>query len=494
MIAVDNQPISIVENIGFVRLLKKMKPKYKSPSRKHITDVIIPDIYNRTKNVIKKDITQAVAVSLSTDMWTNDNNMQSFISLTIHWLTDDFRQKHCVLDMKHFPGQHTADNIRSAISEILTIWDIPHEKVHVILRDNGANMVKAINDSTYNSISCFIHTLQLVVNEAIRVQENITQMIIASRRIVTHFHHSESAQQKLKEHQRELGLPFHQLVQDVRTRWNSTFYMLARLGEQKRAITLYISENDVKFQNLSVTEWQLLEDCLLFLKPLEEITKLASSSAASISSVIPNVKTLIKYLSKDDLVPENLTEMRLALLDGVKTRFEKIEKEKNYYMATLLDPRYRFQFFSSENVPLIRRTFFLEALQRELNSESSSSDDREDNEKLPSTSGINRCHHAFWDCYKDIASSSKVVEDFNPKNRIVIEFDSYLSGELLKRDEDPFVWWKANSLKYSKMSYLAKLYLSAPSSTISSERLFSEAGNLYEKKKEIVYCQIELLI
>ena len=41
MIAVDNQPMSIVEDSGFARLMNKMKPRYKLPSRKYLADVII---------------------------------------------------------------------------------------------------------------------------------------------------------------------------------------------------------------------------------------------------------------------------------------------------------------------------------------------------------------------------------------------------------------------------------------------------------------------
>lgn len=488
MIVIDNQPLSIVGNIGFSKLIKKLKPKYTIPSRKHITDVVIPDIYNRTKNVLKVQITEAVVISCTTDMWTNNNNMQSFISLTVHWITNDFLQKHSVLQMKHFSGQHTGDNIRKAISGILTYWDIPIEKIHVILRDNGANIVKGLNESTYTPIPCFIHTLQLVINDAINIQENIVQMITASRRIVTHFHHSENAQEKLKKHQHELGLPVHELTQDVRTRWNSTYYMLVRLVEQKRAVTLYISENEVKFENLSVIQWQLLEDCLMLLKPFEEVTKMASSSIAIISEVIPNIKALIKYLTKQEARSGNVIQMQICLMQGLRTRFAEIEKNAYYFLATLLDPRYRLQFFSPENISEIRQTFFFETLRRDL---SDSTDDETNdnictkNKQQLCSNAVDEAHCTFWDCYREIASSNKYTKysDRTRKNDIALELDSYLCGEVLGKEENPLVWWKKCSLKYPKMSQLVKIYLSAPSSTVCSERLFSQASSIYEERR-----------
>ena len=44
MIAIDCQPLSIVSDTGFVRLLNALEPRYQIPSRKYITDTVILDI------------------------------------------------------------------------------------------------------------------------------------------------------------------------------------------------------------------------------------------------------------------------------------------------------------------------------------------------------------------------------------------------------------------------------------------------------------------
>lgn len=53
MIAVDNQPISMLENNGFQRLMNTLKPKYQIPSRKYMSEVVIPEVYTKVKNVIR---------------------------------------------------------------------------------------------------------------------------------------------------------------------------------------------------------------------------------------------------------------------------------------------------------------------------------------------------------------------------------------------------------------------------------------------------------
>lgn len=227
MIALDNKPMSVVERVGFTRLMKKVKPKYKLPSRKYFSETIIPQIYNETKNEISKGLVSASAISITTDMWTNSNNVQSFLSYTAHWLDKLYTVKHAVLQMKHFPKQHTAENILKALTEIPTLWEINPSKIHAIVRDNGRNIVKAIADSSFSPVPCLIHTLQLAINDSLTSEKCITEMITHSRRIVTHFHHSGSAQEKLAKIQNEFSLPQHQLIQDVTTHWNSTYYMLS---------------------------------------------------------------------------------------------------------------------------------------------------------------------------------------------------------------------------------------------------------------------------
>jgi len=50
------------------------------------------------------------------------------------------------------------------IVKMLEEWNIALPQVHVIIRDNGSNMVKAMTEANLPSFGCFAHSLQLVVN------------------------------------------------------------------------------------------------------------------------------------------------------------------------------------------------------------------------------------------------------------------------------------------------------------------------------------------
>ena len=53
----------------------------------------------------------------------------------------------------------------------------------------------------------------------------------------------------------------------------------------------------------------------------------------------------------------------------------------------------------------------------------------------------------------------------------------------MERNGNPYVWWSGNANRYKVLSKFATKYLSAPCSSVYSERLFSEAGLVYENKR-----------
>ena len=60
--------------------------------------------------------------------------------------------------------------------------------------------------------------------------------------------------------------------------------------------------------------------------------------------------------------------------------------------------------------------------------------------------------------------------------------ENNLPAEEVKETE-VLSWWNLNKKKYTHLARFARRYLVAPPSSVYSERLFSEAGNLYEQKR-----------
>ncbi|KAF2890175.1 hypothetical protein ILUMI_15998, partial [Ignelater luminosus] len=333
-------------------------------------------------------------------------------------------------------------NIANALQEIPNRWECPLSKIHVIVHDNGCNTVKAVSEAAMNTACCFIHTLQLVVKDSLKVEAEVEETIAAGRRL-----------------------------EDLRI----AKYNLERLLEQKRAISFYLTDT-ANISNLNAEKWEIVDQLLKLLKPFEEITKITSSNYFCLSEIIPHVVTLNRYYDKtvsSDLEPK-LKSMAIAMQQGMKQRFSRIDDSKNYLIATLLDPRFKMNFFTDQlQKERARQYVLLEGLVSDYNTSSD-----ESARSCPVQSKRKRTdepeqsiHTSFWECYDEVVAEN-FTDDHSgtastSKNTIAGDLDKYLSMKTLKRTDNPFAWWATHKSKFSEcIVKLAAKYLSAPASSV----------------------------
>ena len=137
MIALDTQPFSIVEDVGFTCLLHCLEPRYQLPSRKYVTYTVLPKIKAGMDVELKKRISCVESINLTTDIWSTDLNNESLLSLTAHWLTDNFQRYSAILHAQVLDESHTSEYIGLMIDSMLETWEISKASVHLVLRDNG---------------------------------------------------------------------------------------------------------------------------------------------------------------------------------------------------------------------------------------------------------------------------------------------------------------------------------------------------------------------
>ena len=117
---------------------------------------------------------------------------------------------------------------------------------------------------------CFAHSFQLVVNDGVLVKRCVNELLAICRRIVGHFRRSTLAYGKLKEIQKNLGLPQHNLKQDEPAHWNSSLYMIQSVVEQKMAITAYGVDGSIPV--LTASQLNIATKFINILPPIEEIS------------------------------------------------------------------------------------------------------------------------------------------------------------------------------------------------------------------------------
>lgn len=222
-------------------MLFVLEPRYKVPDRKTFATNYIPKLYEQEKSSIHEQLQGVQNYSIKTDMWTSCANY-SYISLTIHYISPDSFTLRChLLETCEFSETHTGVHIAEELKSIIDSWKLPSPGLVAATTDNGSNVVLAMECLEYTRVPCFSHTLQLAVEDALKIPE-IAKMISRCKRLVAHFNHSSKSYYVLRQKQIDLHYKQLHLVQDVQTRWNSSYYMVERISQQQQPLCVTLLE------------------------------------------------------------------------------------------------------------------------------------------------------------------------------------------------------------------------------------------------------------
>lgn len=502
MLVTDMRPLSMVEDDGFTKMIHTLNPGYTLPSRTHFTK-LMERKYEETFKEVKTAInTNNSKLALTTDVWTSVAT-EAYLGITCHYITDDWDMQSFCLTTMPLHDRHTASNIAEWLEQAVARFEIPPSKIIAIVHDNGANIVAAANileeKHGWSSVRCTGHTLQLVINTALK-HPSIEKAVGAARCLVEHFKKSELASSKLREKQQQMATPEHSLVQDISTRWNSTFYMISRLLEQRWPVTATLSDSSVtqrgkRYLDLKPDQWSLLEELSTVLKPFECVTVFMSGQKyATISAIPPLVKGLLK--STQSAIYES-APLRAFQLTAVQQLQERWKRETAFsdgapntvIFAMALDPRFRklSKFLSPDEILLVQtklQTMLLEE-RRKMDVQQHGSDsvvitstNTTANESTPLVATLIDSLLGSDGEEEDRAGEAEDVHS-QVRNEVL----TYFGEKSLDKEENPLLWWKANNERYPMLARLAKFYLCIPATSTPSERLFSAAGNIASKKR-----------
>ena len=199
---------------------------------------------------------------------------------------------------------------------------------------------------------------------------------------MSHFHHSVAATTALKEKQKQLCPAEHHLIQDVSTRWRSTFFMFEHLLEQHWAIYVVlhdesITSSDHRVLDLKSEQWELIQQLTVVLKPLQvATTALSGEFKATVSLIYPVVSGLLSnhlnVSSQDVLTVQRFKEtVREELSSHFCPNSLKTATEIPV-MASLTDPCYRqLKFVNAEQQAAVAQAelVYLDKVQKEIKSD-----------------------------------------------------------------------------------------------------------------------------
>jgi len=493
MIATDTLPISTVEKPGFINLIKTLVPKFNLKGRKYFAQVVLPRVYERMVERVKKDVHSASDFTLTTDVWSSKNNKHSLMSLTAHYLDEEMKPKFSLIDVMPVVGKHDAQNLSTILTKAIDKFGIDKSKIHVIVRDGG---MKATTEAAgFESIWCWAHVLNRAVVDGIKEMEGFKKVIEKVKRLVRKLRKSRNLAAEFANFQALLDLPEVSLKKCIDIRWNSLYLMLQCFLENKQAIIsllagelvdeeedsdseddaddiLYTEASEIHEEAIvtdaiefSKAEWKQIQGMIEILKPIYDSTLFVERRSTNAGYIIPLMKQI-----EMDLITEPKTScfpnVRKAIVDGLKSRMKGWETKNSLTISTILDPLFKASLLPQERLGEYKDQMIADILRKTNTSFDSSI--------VPGPQLQES--HLFAKILSHVTNVPPEVLD--KKSKLLVEIENYLSTPFDPSFETSYDFWKdaKNTGSFPDLRLLFGKYGSAPASSAESERLFSIIG------------------
>jgi hypothetical protein len=170
-VAQSMRPFRVVEDAGFVKFVTYISKQIGGfdlalPKRKEVREevrLLAKGLRSEMQAAIDRECSD---YSITTDMWT-DRSMRSFLSLTLHFIDNNFELQNIVLEVEAFRGKHSGIRIGNALDKALRRWRLDKNNCTLLIRDGASNAISAARTLGLESMSCIAHSLHLVVGAAL---------------------------------------------------------------------------------------------------------------------------------------------------------------------------------------------------------------------------------------------------------------------------------------------------------------------------------------
>lgn len=477
-------PFTLVEERAFKKVMRWI-PGYQLPTRKTISNVMIPALYNKNEETLKTTLGSIEHLCLTADLWTSRAN-ESYLAVTGHFITEEFELKTILLDCSNFEDSHTSENIQSVLNDVMSKYELTLNKINFIVTDNAANIQRAVTNIGWKHYGCYGHTLNLILQNAITREQTLQSVLDKVKKIVRFFKKNSTALEKLLKAQTndQPNCVPKRLIQEVPTRWNSSFHMIRRFVELEHCIrsTVAVIRKDLPI--ITNEEWLLLAEVTKILKPFEDATEsMSGEKYMTGSSVIVMTRCLISSCDKllDEEFCDVSKELIYTLRTGLITRFSNLERSGTFSVCTFLDPRYKLAVFSDENEIINTKKRVQDLVSGIIAQERA-------REEAPVSASEDHNADKFspWTILNEIVGKKQNVG--TPVSKAIKEIDGYLNDDLLPVFTGttwncPLEWWRKHKFTYPYLAKLLKRYGNIMATSVPCERIFSKTGLIINDRR-----------
>lgn len=503
-VVMHEHPFSIVEEEGFNLMQKRGMPEWQKISRTTNKNDCF-SIYEREKNKLKNLLKKVKKISLTTDLWKSKNQKIEYMVVTGHWIDAQWRLQKRVLNFVHIPPPRPGIAIADAIYKCLKDWGL-ESKVYTVSVDNASNndtALRCLKDTFSRNkcllakgklfhVRCCAHILNLLVQDGLSEIKDIVQDIRAS---VEYVNKSEGRRLIFAEIVQQLQLPGKILLYDCKTRWNSTYEMLACALKFQEVFPRF-RDREPSYDFCPTTEdWEKVEKVCNILQVFWTATHIISGTDYPTANLYLNEVCRIKVVLDSKADDEDY--FIRSMIQKMKMKFDKYWGECNLLMAiaAILDPRCKMRVINycfpliyppqevHVNIEKVRQVLY-DLYDEYVEMHMSSSNGSRVGSQVETSDSINKsCSSSSSTISHQTGMSEFLSHVANvegvqpPKN----ELDTYFEDGLLTATEDSTIdivnldalkWWKGTT-KYKILPKMAADILAIPVSTVASEATFS---------------------
>jgi len=466
VIAQELLPYSIVRSDGFVNLITTLEPSYPLPDVQKVKDVLVPLLVSEERKTLKELFSRRYFMNLTTDEFSSTNALCAYITVTTHFITEDWILKSRVLCTDTLPeAKKCGIDLARALTKACDEWDLK-DQVFKVTTDNLKSQVNAITMAGFEGIRCICHVIQLGIKKSLKHSPIVFNLMIKLNKVITHFHKSPGQTYELHTAQGRRGLPIHNMITYCVTRWSGAYTAMQRMVEQITVVQDVLKNDTVLEHVWSAYELEQAKTILVILAPLANVTSIMQYETLPTYSMlafyIHYIRT--KALNPDLNDPAWVKDFKFLALTKFNEYFKDLKDESEILTAAFLDCRFKKKPFILANLPVIRAHIapMLAILQ-----------DLQESEEVVANGVIlnmNPRDQALFDMMNGV-----------PDGEEGDEFASYAREP--SAGSNPLDWWKINEKRFPTIAILARKYLSVQASNAAAERVFSTCGNVLNKKR-----------
>ena len=350
--AADNKvSFNVLGSESFKKMIRVVNRKIKTRHRTSYSKMT-----GRRANQIKQKICDSIlamraqmqSVTFTTDLWTSDTG-DSYCSLTVQFIDDDWNLHRFTPFCKHFKGKHTGKRIALSLDTMIEDLKLSLDKLNrYCVNDNASNQKLAIKLSKYLEVYfCDLHTLQLAIRDAFKDVLGMKLLLKRCKKLAKFSHKSTVAMMAIKNKCKEKGIKFKKPKNPQATRWNSQFENMSSILYLKGAIKELTDEDDGWHKlRLKDDDWDMLEGAVNVLGVLKSATKvLEAETSPTMNLVLERIYTIREHLKDFSTKPGVKRDSAIfakALMKHVDQRF--LNSGTNIFercVGNYLDPRWK---------------------------------------------------------------------------------------------------------------------------------------------------------